>query len=94
MFIVYIVSKALFKSIKSLISFFTNDVSVIECVLDEVSVNRIGLINNSNITLMTEKGTTYRTSYSSAFVTKAVKGMPAILVDFGRNGKGFELVLR
>ena len=93
LYLIYIFTKSAVKTISSLINFYRSKMSLVDCVLSEVSVNRIGLLNNSNVTLTTEDGTTYRTSYSSAFTTRAYQGRHAFLVDFGKNGKDFELVL-
>ena len=62
-------------------------------MISESIVNRIVFSNNSNVTLTTENGKTYKTSYTHYFTTKAVQGEHAILADFGKTGTDFELIL-
>ena len=91
--IVYFISKSVFKSIKDIINFNSGNYEIVDCVISESIVNRIGLSNNSNVTLTTQNGKIYKTSYSHYFTTKAVKGDHALLADFGKTGKDFELIL-
>ena len=91
--IVYFISKSVFKSIRDIINFNAGNFEVVDCVISESIVNRIGLANNSNVTLTTENGKQYKTSYSHYFTTKAVKGDHAMLADFGKTGHDFELIL-
>ena len=67
--IVYFISKSVFKSIKDIINFNSGNYEIVDCVISESIVNRIGLSNNSNVTLTTQNGKIYKTSYSHYFTT-------------------------
>lgn len=94
LFLIYIffyTFRAIYKSVKSAYMIASNKYEVTECKLDEVSVNRIGWINNANVTAKTSDGESYRTSYGSAFTTNISNGQSALLMLLG---KDTELVIR
>ena len=90
-YVLYYTFRAIYKSVKIAYLIISNKYSVAECKLDEVKVNRIGLVNNANIVASTSDGETYRTSYGSAFTTKAIKGQSGLLMSLG---KEIEILLR
>ena len=90
-YILFYTFRAIYKSVKSAFLIATNKFEVTECKLEEVSVNRIGWINNANVTAKTSDGESYRTSYGSAFTTNISNGQSAMLMLLG---KETELVIR
>ena len=90
-YILFYTVRSVFKSVKSAYLIASNKYEVTDCKLEDVSVNRIGWINNANVTAKTSDGESYRTSYGSAFTTSVSNGQSALLMLLG---KETELVLR
>ena len=90
-YIFFYTFRAIYKSVKSAYLIASNKFEVTECKLEDISVNRIGWVNNANVTAKTSDGESFRTSYGSAFTTNIANGQAALLMLLG---KETELVIR